>query len=145
MLARIGLVLAFVFAAATPVFAQSQGCGSLPFEPALPTPAEIGQKTPADAHTALHDAFTDVKNWQADLKTYRGCQDGQETAAKRDLAQADPNKDKDKITKLKDQIAQIDHAYDASVDSEEKVVNEFHAAQAAYCMRTDVDRSVCPK
>ena len=32
-----------------------------------------------------------------------------------------------------------------SVNMEETVVNEFHAIQAAYCARSDVDKSSCPK
>jgi hypothetical protein len=28
---------------------------------------------------------------------------------------------------------------------EETVVNEFHAVQAAYCARSDVDKASCPK
>lgn len=145
MLAKIGLVLTFVLAAATPALAQTSGCGSQPFAPALPTSAEMDQKSAADATTAKHDAFLDVKNWQGDLKTYRACLDGQEASAKRDVAGLDKSKDKDKIAKLTDQITQADHAYNVSVDAEEKVVNEFHAVQAAYCKRTDVDRASCPK
>jgi hypothetical protein len=145
MLVKTGLVLSFVLASTISVWAQGESCGNPPFAPAIPSPADLKAKSPTDAHSAVHDAFTDVKNWQADLKTYRSCLDGQDAAAKREIAQADPKKDADKIKGFKDQITDDGHVYDASVDNEEKVVNEFHALQVAYCTRTDVDRSTCPK
>jgi hypothetical protein len=145
MRAMTGLALTFVLASALPALAQTSACGSQPFAPALATPAEMNQKSAAEAATAKHDAFMDVKNWQGDLKTYRACLDAQGSKAKADLAGLDKTKDADKIKTLKDQVAQADTGFNASVDAEEKVVNEFHALQAAYCQRTDVDRASCPK
>jgi hypothetical protein len=145
MLVKTGLVLSFVLASSLSAWAQTQSCGNTPFAPAIPSPADVKAKAPADAHAAVHDAFLDVKNWQGDLKTWRACLDDQDAADKRSIAQADPKKDVDKIQPWKDQIAQDGHVFDASVDNEEKVVNEFHALQTAYCTRTDIDKSTCPK
>jgi hypothetical protein len=145
MLVKTGLVLSFVLASTMSVWAQSQSCGNTPFPPAIPSAADLAAKSPTDAHGMVHDSFLDVKNWQSDLKNYRACLDGQDAVDKRDISQADPKKDADKIKAMQDQIALDVKIYDASVDNEEKVVNEFHALQAGYCMRTDIDKSTCPK
>lgn len=46
---------------------------------------------------------------------------------------------------LRDEAAAADRGFNDSVNMEETVVNEFHAIQAAYCARKDVDKSSCPK
>jgi hypothetical protein len=144
MSVRLGmLVLALAGMVATPGLAQS--CGSAPIAPAFPTAAEIKQKSPADAAAAKHDAFVEVKNWQADLKTYRDCVTNISNDRNRQAAGLDPKKDADKIKQLQSEAKAATHQYDATVDMEEKVVNEFHAIQAAFCGRSDVDRSSCPK
>jgi hypothetical protein len=144
MSVRLGLLaFAFMGVAATPAFAQS--CGSAPIAPAIPSVADIKQKAPADAAASKHDAFVEIKNWQADLKTYRDCVTNISNGDKRQLAQLDPSKDASKVKQLKDEASSATHAFDQSVDMEERVANEFHAIQAAYCARADVDRSSCPK
>jgi hypothetical protein len=142
---KFGLALCVLLLSAAPAFAQSGGCGSVPFAPAMPTPADMKSKSAADAKAALHDAFADIKNWQGDLKTFRACLDGQGSQAKNALVGLDKTKDADKIKELKDQKQAADKQFDSSVDQEEGVVNEFHAAQASYCMRADSDKTVCPK
>lgn len=137
------MVLALGGLAAGPAFAQS--CGSDPIAPALPTAAQINQKTPADAAAAKHDAFVEIKNWQADLKTYRDCLNNVGAENKRQISTLDPSKDADKIKKLTDDATAASHQFDKSVDMEETVVNEFHAIQAAYCARPDTDKASCPK
>ncbi|HEY2068161.1 MAG TPA: hypothetical protein VGG48_01300 [Rhizomicrobium sp.] len=141
---KLGLVLSFLLASTAPVWAQS-ACGSVPFAPAMPSQADMRSKSIPDAETALHDAFTDIKNWQGDLKTYRSCLDGQTQQAKAGMAGLDKDKDADKIAAFKDQAATSNKLFDSSVDQEEKVVNEFHGAQAAYCMRSDANKAKCPK
>jgi hypothetical protein len=144
MSVRIGiLVLALAGTVATPALAQS--CGSAPIAPALASAAEIKQKSPADAEATKHDAFVEIKNWQADLKTYRDCVTNVSNENNKQAAGLDPKKDADKIKQLQSQAKAATHQYDATVDMEERVVNEFHAVQAAFCARSDVDRSSCPK
>jgi hypothetical protein len=145
MLAKTGLVLTFLLVSTMSGWAQSDSCGNQPFAPAIPAPGDLKPKSPADAHASVHDAFMDIKNWQADLKTWRACLDARDNEDKRQIAQADPKKDADKVKGYNDDTKQNGHNFDASVDSEEKVVNEFHALQAAYCMRTDIDKATCPK
>ncbi|HSC17604.1 MAG TPA: hypothetical protein VLC74_01710 [Rhizomicrobium sp.] len=140
---RVLLASLAFYAVASPALAQS--CGSAPIAPALPTAAEMAQKTPAAATAAKHDAFAEVKNWQGDLKTYRDCLNGMVNQDKRQLEGLDPKKDADKIARLQTDGKAANHAYDATVDMEEKVVNEFHAIQASFCARKDVDKSSCPK
>ncbi|HEY1961639.1 MAG TPA: hypothetical protein VGG69_04400 [Rhizomicrobium sp.] len=144
MSVRLGLfAFALLGVAATPAIAQS--CGSDPIAPAIPSVAEIKQKAPADAAASKHDAFVEIKNWQADLKTYRACLTNIGNGDKRQLSQLDASKDASKVKQLKDEAAGASHAFDESVDMEERVANEFHAIQTAYCARADVDRSSCPK
>ena len=145
MLVKTGLVLSFLLVSTMSGWAQNETCGNVPFAPAIASPADLKAKSPTDAHTTVHDAFVDIKNWQSDLKTWRACLDARTAADKRDVAQADPKKDADKIKQWNDDVTQNGHDFDASVDNEEKVVNEFHALQAAYCMRTDIDKATCPK
>lgn len=128
---------------AVPAFAQS--CASPPIAPALASPAEIRQQTSTQAAAAKHDAFVQIRNWQADLKEYRACLTNVTNQDRRQVGTLDPQKDADKIEGMKREAAAASHAYDATVDMEERVVNEFHALQAAYCTRTDVDRASCPK
>ena len=137
------LVFAFLGVAATPAWAQS--CGSEPIAPAIPSVADIKQKAPADAAASKHDAFVEIKNWQSDLKTYRDCLTNISNSDKRQISQLDPKKDEDKLKRLKDEASGATHEFDKSVDMEERVANEFHAIQTAYCGRADVDKSSCPK
>jgi hypothetical protein len=140
-----GLILAAAALGITATGALAQSCGSAPIAPALPTAAEINAKSAADADTTKHDAFVEIRNWQNDLKDYRACLVNLSNQAKRQISGLNAEKDKDKITGLKADAGRANHEYDESVDMEERVVNEFHAVQAAYCGRKDVDKSSCPK
>jgi hypothetical protein len=144
---KFGLILSFLLVSTAPVWAQSSSsaCGSVPFAPAIPSPSDMKAKSAADDVTALHDSVMDIKNWQSDLKTYRACLDGQGNEAKNELVGLDKTKDADKIAQLKDQRVQSDKLFNDSVDQEEKVVNQYNAARAAYCMRPDSDKNKCPK
>src|ERR1700685_1783782 len=64
MLVKTGLVLSFVLASTISVWAQGESCGNPPFAPAIPSPADLKAKSATDAHSAVHDAFMDVKNGQ---------------------------------------------------------------------------------
>jgi hypothetical protein len=137
------LAFAVVGVAASPALAQS--CGSEPIAPAVPSASDIKQKVPAEAEAAKHDAFVEIKNWQRDLKTYRDCLTNISNSDKRQISQLDPKKDEDKLKRLQDEATGATHQYDKSVDMEERVANDFHAVQTAYCARADVDKSSCPK
>ena len=137
------IVIAIAGMASTSALAQS--CGSAPIAPALPSIAEMNQKSPADAAAAKHDGFIEIKNWQNELKTYRACITNVSKDAKQQIRGLDPSKDADKIKGLQNQAAAADHQYDATVDMEERVANEFHAVQASFCSRSDTDKSTCPK
>ncbi|HTQ13515.1 MAG TPA: hypothetical protein VMH86_06540 [Rhizomicrobium sp.] len=141
---KLLLAVPFVILLSSPAMAQ-ESCGSAPFAPAMPSAGDMKTKSVADAETALHDAFLDIRNWQGDLKTYRGCLTGEGDSAKAQMTGLDPVKDQQKIAQLKDEKAAADKAFDSTVDQEEKVVNEYHAAQTAYCGRPDANRSKCPK
>jgi len=146
MLTRWAVALAILIASGGSAAAQAM-CGDPPLAPVLPSAAEVRQKTPAEAAAARHSAFLDIKRWQGELKSYRDCLNATTSTDNRDMGemQRSDKPDKDKIAKMQAEITTTSHAYDASVDQEEKVVNEFHAAQVAYCERTDVDRASCPK
>jgi hypothetical protein len=122
-------------------------CGDEPIAPAIPGAADIAKKSPVDAAAAKHTAFQDIRRWQTELKTYRDCLDATSNTDKREVgeAQRSSKPDKDKIADLQKEIAGDSHAYDATTDDEEKVVNDFNALSVAYCSRADVDRTSCPK
>jgi hypothetical protein len=143
MFARLGIFTAVCMAAATPALAQS--CAGEPIAPAFASTADIQRQTPAQAAASKHDAFVEIKNWQRDLKSYRDCLTGISNGDRRQLTGLDPAKDADKIAQMQQEAKAATHEFDRTVDMEERVVNEFHALQAAYCARTDVDRSSCPK
>jgi hypothetical protein len=140
---RLG-VLALAFTAVS-TSALAQSCAGEPIAPAFASAADIQHANPAAAAAAKHDAFVEIRNWQRDLKTYRDCLTGLGRLDKRQLAGLDPNKDADKIAGLQADAKAASREFDATVDMEERVVNEFHALQAAYCARSDVDKSSCPK
>jgi len=147
MLKKLGLAAAFSVLVCAPAWAQTDMCGDEPIAPAMPSAAEIGQKSPADALKAKHGAFEDIKAWQSSLKGYRDCLTSAVDTHKRELhdAQQATKPDQDKLARIQGQIDAANHAYDRSTDSEERVVNEFHAVSAAYCSRIDVDKTSCPK
>lgn len=121
-------------------------CGDPPIAPVIPSAAEMRAKAPADAAAVRHSAFA-IRRWQGSLKSYRDCLNATIATDKRDMGEVarSDKPDKDKIANFGQEITASNHAFDASVDQEEKVVNEFHAAQVAYCERKDVDISTCPK
>ena len=142
---RVRLGVLVVASVAMPAPALAQSCAGEPIAPAFASAADIQHASPVAAAAAKHDAFIEIKNWQRDLKTYRDCLTGVTNMDKRQVVGLDPNKDADKIAQLQAQAKAATHEFDATVDMEEKVVNEFHAIQAAYCARNDVDKSSCPK
>jgi len=146
MLAKASVALLVLALSGSGAAAQAM-CGDPPIGPVIPPPAEIAQKTPAQAAAARHNAFMDIKTWQGALKSYRDCLNATVDTDKRDLGEAQraEKPDTKKIDKLKQEMTDSGHAWDTSVDDEEKVVNEFHAVQVAYCTRSDVDRATCPK
>ena len=146
MLARLAAAAVILTAWAGTAAAQDM-CGDLPIGPEITSPADITRKSPADAFASQHNSFLDIKKWQDALRSYRECLTAGVNTDKRDLGelQRSDKPDTKKITGMQDAITALGHAWDASVDEEERVVNEFHALQVAYCGRSDVNRSVCPK
>jgi len=148
MLAKFSLAALVVIAWTGTAAAQEFLCGDLPIGPVIPSPADIVKKSPADAEVAQRGAFLDIKRWQGALKSYRDCINASDDTDKRELGEAQRGGDKTdqkKIDKITAAITDLGHDWDASVDEEERVVNQFHALQVAYCGRTDVNRASCPK
>ncbi|HEY2445547.1 MAG TPA: hypothetical protein VGI20_07410 [Rhizomicrobium sp.] len=146
MLTKLGAALVILIGSAGSLAAQEM-CGAPPIAPVIPSVADMRAKPPADAGAARHAAFGEIKNWQVSLKSYRDCLNATMNTDKRDLgeAQREEKPDKDKIAKLQQDLTTSSHAWDVSVDDEEKIVNEWNAAGTAYCLRSDVDRASCPK
>ena len=143
MFSKFGAAAAVLILFATPALADST-CGYQPIAPSMPSPASIKSASVAGGLASLQDAVSQIKHWQGALKTYRDCLNAEVAQNKRNIAQADPSKKADRISDMKDAITANTKAYDSSVDEEEHVVNEFHASEAAYCMRSDIDKSICP-
>ncbi|MGD0192074.1 MAG: hypothetical protein ABSD74_15140 [Rhizomicrobium sp.] len=146
MLKAFGLGLFVLAATAGSAWADNM-CGDEPIAPLIPTVSEMKLKTPTEAATSRHTAFLEVKKWQSDLQSYRNCLGAAQTADKRKIGeiQRSDKPDKDKIAGVQQDLTALGAAYDSSVDEEERIVNDFHAALVAYCVRPDVDRSACPK
>ena|SRR5947209_3950690 len=146
MSVKLCLASALLMASAAAAAAQEM-CGDPPIAPVIPSAADVRARAPAEAAAERHSAFAEIRRWQGALKSYRDCLNATIATDKRDMSEAarSDKPDKDKIAKFGEEITASNHAFDASVDQEEKVVNEFHAAQVAYCARKDVDVSTCPK
>ena len=143
---RLRLAFVLLIASAGAAAAQEM-CGDPPIAPAFVSPAEMRAKTPADAAATEHGGFADIRRWQGALRSYRDCLNATIANDRRQAAEISRSEkpDKDRIAKINDEILTIGHALNASADQEERIVNEFHADQVAYCMRKDVDTSTCPK
>jgi hypothetical protein len=146
MSVRLGFAFALLIASTGAAAAQEM-CGDLPIAPVIASAADVRTKPPAEAATAEHGAFADIRRWQGALKSYRDCLNATMATDRRSAEEIlrSSKPDKDKVAKFNDEIVASSRALDASADQEEKVVNEFHAAQVAYCSRKDVDVSSCPK
>jgi hypothetical protein len=134
--------------ASTGVVAAQEMCGDLPIGPVIPSATDIAKKSAADAAAAQRGVFLDVKRWQGALKSYRDCLNATDNTDRRELGEAQRGGDKTdtkRSDKLTAEITDLRQAWNASADEEERVVNEFHAMQTAYCGRMDVDRASCPK
>ena len=148
MLAKFSVTALVVIAWAGAAAAQDNMCGDLPIGPVIPSPGDIQKKSAAEAATVQHGVFLDIKRWQGSLKSYRDCLNATDNTDHTALGEAQRGGDKTdtaKIDKYTSAIANLGHAWDASVDEEERVVNQFHAMQVAYCGRSDVNRASCPK
>ena len=146
MLKSLGAGLLFLLVSAGTAVADNM-CGDAPIPPTIPSVPDMKTKAPADAESAKHSAFEDIKRWQGELKYYRDCLNATVATDRRKIfeTQRGDKPDKDKIARLNLEIDASNHAYDASVDDEERTVNMFNAASVAYCARTGVDHSSCPK
>ncbi|HEX3664391.1 MAG TPA: hypothetical protein VHU23_04070 [Rhizomicrobium sp.] len=134
--------------ASTGVVVAQEMCGDLPIGPVIPSAPDIAKKSAADAAAAQRGVFLDVKRWQGALKSYRDCLNATDNTDRRELGEAQRGGDKTdtkRSDKLTAEITDLRQAWNASADEEERVVNEFHAMQTAYCGRKDVDRASCPK
>ncbi len=145
---KFGFALAILLVSAAPALADVGTCGEAPVPPALPSASEIAQKSPSDAAAAKHQAFLDVKSWQKSLNNYRDCLNATTTADKRGIAEAKASGDKkaaDNIAAFEADAESANDRYNKSVDTEKSVVADYVAVSKAYCSRSDVDQSTCPK
>lgn len=146
MLVKLGAAGVLLMALTCGAAAQSM-CGDPPIAPVIPSPAEMRDKPPADAEAARNAAFRDIKRWQGALKSYRDCLVATVNTDKRNIGEVarSDKPDQDKIARFQKEIGASNGAYDASVDEEERVVNQWNAAGTAYCLRSGVDHASCPK
>jgi hypothetical protein len=149
MFGKIGLGVAVLLVSAMPALADAAACGDTPVPPALPSASDINHDSPADAAKAKHQAFLDVVHWQkSDLKTFRDCLSAATNDDNRKIAAAQQSGDKnaaDTVAGLQADMTKLNGLYDASVDTEKRVVGEFAAISSAFCSRKDVDQATCPK
>ncbi len=139
MLKNVCLVGA-VLLLASPALADTS-CGTTPIAPAIPTASSIAGKTADDATSIKHEAFLQVKAYQATLKPFRECLVKQTSALKAAADAGSDDKDKDAAARAKrdaaDKISSMQKVYDKTVDEETQVVNDFVALQTAVCKVVD--------
>ena len=146
MLTKPTLIFAALLASGVSAAAQDM-CGDLPIAPDILSATEMHARPPAEALTAMRSAFSEMKRWQGDLKSFRDCLNASINTGSRDISeqQHSDKPDKDKIAKLQASLKKVNDLWNSSVDDEERIVNRFHAAQTAYCTRSEIDRAICPK
>jgi len=145
---KFGFAIAILMMSAAPAMAGVSICGDMPVAPDLPTAKEIAQQPPAKAEAAKHQAFLDVVGWQKQVKNYRNCLEAAQKEDKRASVAAQQNGGDDvdaQVTKLNADINEGDVRYNASVVTEQKLAGEFGDISKAYCSRSDVNKSTCPK
>jgi hypothetical protein len=143
MLKKVYLGVAILAMAATPVFAADE-CGPTPIPPAFPTVSELAAKTVEDARKDVYASFHLVKNYQASLKTFRGCLEQLTKTDTDDIDAAKAKAEDAKVTAAQDRIAARQAIYDKTLNSEEQVANEFNTLRLTHCGR-DTDTKVCPQ
>lgn len=147
MLKTVCMTVAIMAMAATPVFAAEE-CGPTPIPPAFPSVSDLGKKPVEDARKDVFDSFHQIKNYQASLKTFRSCLERLTTADTAAIAEAkakpDAKPDDPTVSAAQQRISTRQGIYDKTLDSEEKVVNEFNTMRLGHCNR-DTDVKVCPQ
>lgn len=133
MFKSVCLAGAAVLMLASPALAETV-CGTSPMGPEVPAPAAVSGKTAEQAAAIKHEAFVQVKDYQARLKPFRECLITQTNAMKATVADAkDDSAKKTAQAKMDD----MQKAYDKTVDDETQVVNEYVALQTAVCKIVD--------
>lgn len=130
---RSVLLIGAVIVMAGPALAET-ACGTAPIPPAIATGADLAGKTTDDAHTTALTALKSVKAYQVTLSSFRECLVTQTNAQKAALADAKDDKAKKVVT---DKIAEIQTAYDKTVDTETAVVTDYSNLHNAYCKMGD--------
>jgi hypothetical protein len=118
---------------ASPALAETS-CGTTPIAPAIPAASSVAGKTADEATKSKHEAYVQVKAYQATLKTFRECLVTQTTALKGTIAAAKDDAAKNDVTA---KVADMQKAYDKTVDDETQVVNDFVVLQTAVCKIVD--------
>lgn len=118
---------------ASPALADTP-CGTAPIAPAIPAASLVAGKAGDEAAKIKHEAFVQVKAYQANLKPFRECLITQTTAEKATGAAA---KDDSAKKASAEKINDYQKVYDKSVDDETQVVNDFVALQTAVCKIID--------
>jgi hypothetical protein len=124
----VGAVLMF----ASPALAET--CGSAPIAPAIPGASAVAGKPGEEATKIKHDAFVQVKAYQGTLKPFRECLIKQTSDVK---AEAENGKDDSAKKAAQAKMADLQKAYDKTVDDETKTVQEYVALQTAVCKIVD--------
>lgn len=142
---RIFALAAVLAAVATVPAAADDMCGEAPYPPAIDKPDSLASKPVETARAVVKQDYDEVKAYQAQLKDFRACLDGQNRQDQFNIHAAQQKKDSaDEVARLQEQIDARRKTYDATVDSETNVATEFNALHTAHCQR-DTDPMVCPK
>lgn len=136
MLSRVFIGVLALAAVSTPAFAAGQCDSGTPAVPVIPSVAEVTSGTVAQGEAKLNATQADVKLYQSQLKDYRACLNAAMAA---DQVKAKDSKDTDGSKKAADEFSRYEGMFNASVDSEQAVAQQFNADAKAHCARDTSD------
>ncbi len=146
MLKSCCFAAAMIAAASMPALAAND-CGSAPIAPAIPGASDLSGKTVEAGRAEVVETYRQVKAYQAALQPFRACLTAAANGDKASItdAQANPGKDsQSKIAALKQEMDDMQKAYDKTVDTETQVATDFNSLHTAQCTK-DTDPKICPK
>lgn len=123
------VAVAMISVSAPALAAAGDECQSV-YAPAMPTLDAFKAQSTEQAYDTLMGALQSVKQYQGDLKSYRDCLDA--AMAKIRAKRANSSEEQARKDASLGTLAQL---FNASVDEEARVVNEFQAIRTNYCER----------
>jgi hypothetical protein len=107
--------------------------------PVIPSAADIAAGSIAEGQAKLNNVFSDLHIYQKQLKGYRDCLKSAESADRSAAAQAQSQRDSDRVTSANKAVELDVAAYNSTVDAEQKIADAINADVKAHCARDHSD------